>query len=53
MRGFDDKQLLYLAEKFELVSNESGFVEAAKLAEAYQCDPEEATRILRYIDFEG
>lgn len=32
MRGFDDQQLTYLAEKFELVSNEGGFVDASKLA---------------------
>lgn len=49
--GFNDDQLSYLQDKFEVLCDDNKLLSVDKITEAYQCSREEATRILNYVDF--
>ena len=51
--GFTDDQIGYLQEKFEILCDDNKLLSVQKIAEAYQCGRNEASKILNYIDFEG
>lgn len=53
LSGFNDDQISYLKDKFEILCDESKFLNVNKIAEAYQCTREEASKVLNYIDFEN
>jgi Ca2+-binding EF-hand superfamily protein len=51
--GFNDDQISYLKDKFDLLADENQLLSVEKIASELQTTPEEAGRVLLYIDFDG
>lgn len=53
LSGFNDDQIGYLKDKFEILCDESKLLNVNKISEAFKCSRDEAAKILNYIDFEN
>jgi Ca2+-binding EF-hand superfamily protein len=53
LSGFNDDQLSYLKDKFEILCDETKLLSVDRIAEAFKCSRGEASKILSYIDFEN
>jgi len=51
--GFNDDQISYLKDKFDLLSDDTQLLSVDKISAELNTTPEEAGKILHYIDFEG
>ncbi|KAL4483877.1 hypothetical protein ABPG72_006252 [Tetrahymena utriculariae] len=52
-KGFTDDQVNYLKDKFSLMCDDKGFLDANKLKNVYKCDFEQAKRVFEFLDMEG
>ena len=51
--GFNDDQIGYLRDKFDLLCDQSQMLSPEKISTELMTSQEEATKILNYIDFSG
>ena len=51
--AFNDDQISYLQDKFEILCDDHKLLVSEKIADAFKTPQEQAIKILNYIDFEG
>lgn len=49
-KGFNEEQLTYLKEKFELLRDDKGYLDKSKIATEYKCSKEIASKVSRFFD---